>query len=93
VDNAFVSGLHVAFWVAAAVLLGGAVVAAVFVRSGVIASAHEEGDEQTPAAERQSEAAIAALAGGGPGPGPALAPLPAEAYASHPPRPRPDERS
>jgi hypothetical protein len=89
VDNAFVSGLHVAFWVAAAVLLSGAVVAAVFVRSGVIANVREDGDGQTPA-ERRPEPAIA---GTGPARGPAPAPLPAEAFASHPPRSLPDERS
>ncbi len=92
VDSAFVSGLHVAFWVAAAVLLTGAVVAGVFVRSGVIANAPEEGDERRPAVERNAEVAIAG-AGGGPARDPAPAPLPAEAYASRPPRPLPDERS
>jgi DHA2 family methylenomycin A resistance protein-like MFS transporter len=34
VDAAFVSGMHAAFWVSAAVLLSGAIIAAVFVRSG-----------------------------------------------------------
>ena len=35
VDNAFVSGMHVAFWVSAGILLTGAVIAAVFVHKGV----------------------------------------------------------
>ena len=35
VDSAFVSGMHVAFWVSAGVLLSGAVIAAVFVHKGV----------------------------------------------------------
>jgi len=35
VDNAFVSGMHVAFWVSAGILLTGSVIAAVFVHRGV----------------------------------------------------------
>ena len=35
VDNAFVSGMHVAFWVSAGILLTGSVIAAVFVHKGV----------------------------------------------------------
>ena len=41
VDSAFVSGMHVAFWVSAGILLTGAVVAAVFVQPGVPAEASE----------------------------------------------------
>jgi DHA2 family methylenomycin A resistance protein-like MFS transporter len=39
IDNAFVSGMHVAFWVSAGVLLTGAVIAAVFVQSGATVQA------------------------------------------------------
>ena len=35
VDSAFVSGMHVAFWVSAGILLTGSVIAAVFVHKGV----------------------------------------------------------
>ena len=35
VDSAFVSGMHVAFWVSAGILLSGAVIAALFVHKGV----------------------------------------------------------
>jgi MFS transporter, DHA2 family, methylenomycin A resistance protein len=39
IDSAFVSGMHVAFWVSAGVLLSGAVLSAVFVQSGATVQA------------------------------------------------------
>ncbi len=53
VDNAFVSGMHVAFWVSAGILLTGSVVAAVFVHKGVPDVASEA---FTPAEESSAQA-------------------------------------
>ena len=60
-DNAFVSGMHVAFWVSAGILLTGSVIAAVFVHKGVPDMVSEA---CTPAGGSPTEAGA-----DGPGPG------------------------
>ena len=64
VDNAFVSGMHVAFWVSAAILLTGSVVAAVFVHKGApVALAEEETAADGRATARTAAAVTAAATG------------------------------
>jgi EmrB/QacA subfamily drug resistance transporter len=62
VDDAFVSGMHVAFWVSAGILLTGAVVAAVFVRKGAPVAAAET----PPAAGASATPGSARIEAGGP---------------------------
>ncbi len=63
VDNAFVSGMHMAFWVSAGILLTGSVIAAVFVHKGVPEMVSEActpaGDSAAPADTDASGASAA----------------------------------
>ena len=74
VDSAFVSGMHVAFWVSAGILLTGAVVAAVFVHKGVPDAVSETSGEagaippSGPAADADGQAPGGGQATRGPAP-------------------------